>query len=573
MASPQSFATRQNIVRMGVVVLVLVILGSVIFNGTRSRPDPTSQTSAIDSCSELKSTEIDRSAHLLRASLSGTITAAVSELTDVQSERSVKDVERSVKQAELEKTQANLESVKDARTSTQSELDRRKDEADQAQIDLGDKNDELRAAEEANADQEQLDSFADDISILERRITTLNEKITTLNERIATQSEAVGSLTEAIATIDAEVATLNADIDALVRRETALEATIEAKYFARSAMLTASDRTSETNQAQTELDAKNEELLTAGEREGNQQQVDALSAEIELLELTIASLNDPIWSLDTESDDDISGAYLPPRSDVNLVSAVPVSHINLGSHRATSKVEIVLASASFGSADNLSAAAQDGVAAVTPSIELPDKAEYFTEAGQFRRSEGTSIPTEQISVWARRVGTVVIMSVCIEPGGLHPGMYAGDVYLVDPSLNPTRVHVEVTAQSRWINWLYSLLIILPALALAYVWITARYSAGQDPWKKSHLWTWFKQNSVAVLVVGFAAVWATLQVPFNNPTWGTSWLTAAAVIGVGLVAAVTAMTVVAGRVVAEVHSEDPTEDEVAVETGDATKDEG
>jgi hypothetical protein len=75
--------------------------------------------------------------------------------------------------------------------------------------------------------------------------------------------------------------------------------------------------------------------------------------------------------------------------------------------------------------------------------------------------------------------------------------------------------------------------------------------------------------MAVLVVGFAAVWATLQVPFNNPTWGASWLTAAAVIGVGLVAAVTAMTVVAGRVVAEVHSDDPTGDEVVAETGEVT----
>jgi hypothetical protein len=77
------------------------------------------------------------------------------------------------------------------------------------------------------------------------------------------------------------------------------------------------------------------------------------------------------------------------------------------------------------------------------------------------------------------------MSICIEPDGLDPGLYAGEVYLVDPSLNPARISVELTAQSRWINWLYSLLIIVPALALAYVWITARYSAGQDPWKSSH----------------------------------------------------------------------------------------
>jgi predicted acyltransferase len=57
----------------------------------------------------------------------------------------------------------------------------------------------------------------------------------------------------------------------------------------------------------------------------------------------------------------------------------------------------------------------------------------------------------------------------------------------------------------------------------------------------------KQNAVVAFVVGFAAVWATLQVPFNNRTWGSSLVNAAAVVGLGLVAAATAMTVVAGKV--------------------------
>ncbi len=321
-------------------------------------------------------------------------------------------------------------------------------------------------------------------------------------------------------------------------------------------MLVAGAREAEAQQAQTDLKSKEDEARAAKAADEDQERIDALSGEIRILELTISSLNDPIWSLAAESEDHISGAYIPPRSDVNLVSVEPVSHIDLGSHRAISKVEIVLASESFRTGEDASAKAEDGVATAALNTQLPDKAEYFTEALQFRRSEGNAIPTEQISVWARRVGTFVIMSVCIDPGGLDPGMYAGDVYLVDPSLNTTKVRVEVTAQSQWINLLYLLLLILPALALAYVWITARYSAGQDPWNQRHLRTWLKQNSVAVLVVGFAAVWATLQVPFNNPTWGTSWLTSAAVIGVGLVAAVTAMTVVAGRVVREDHSADP-----------------
>ena len=129
-------------------------------------------------------------------------------------------------------------------------------------------------------------------------------------------------------------------------------------------------------------------------------------------------------------------------------------------------------------------------------------------------------------------------------------MYAGDVYIVDPSLNPAKVHLEVAAQSTWIFWLYSLVLFLPLLALAYLWITARISAGEDPWNLRHLMRWSRINVVAALVVGFTAVWATLQVPLNNQTWGSSVLNAVAVIGVGLVAAVTAMTVVAGKVVRE-----------------------
>jgi hypothetical protein len=573
MAGVQSFANRQNITRVGIVILVLVILGGVIFNGIGSRPDQNSETSAIDSCTELRSTEIDRSERILSADLTGTITAAVSELTDLQAERRVKQVERRVKQNERRVKQDELESEEENRTKTEVEADSEKGKAEQAQIDLGEKSEELRAAKEANADEAQLNSLAEEVSILENKVADLRETTTTLDDEIAKQSQTIGSLTETIATLDTEIETLDAEVEVLVRKETALEMTIEAKYFALSAILGENDRNSEIKQARTERDKKNEqldELQDVLEADRDQQKIDTLSAEIELVELAITSLAVPIWFLDTDPEHDTSGAYFPPRSDVNLVPAIPVSHINLGSHRATSKVEIVLTSASLGDAESVSTAAEDGVVIVAQNVRLPDKAEYFTEAGQFRRSEGSDMPPDQITVWARRVDTVVIMSVCIEPNGLHPGMYAGDVYLVDPSLNLTKVRVEVTAQSQWINLLYLLLFIIPALALAYVWITARYSAGQDPWKPSHWWAWFRQNSVAVLVVGFAAVWATLQVPFNNPTWGSSWLTAAAVIGVGLVAAVTAMTVVAGRVVAEVHSDKPTGNEVEAGTREATE---
>ena len=555
MTNQQIFGTSRTIRRAGLVILIVLILAAVIVNGTRSRSDTNTEASSIGSCTDIKAAEVARSEDLLRASLSGTITATASELRGVQAERSVMETERSTKEGERTTNKADLKREERARKSAQKVLTEKVAESQKAQSDLSTENEKLRAAEEANDDQEQIDALTGEIARLEKTIASLGEEISTLNESIAGRSETIGSLTEAIATLDAEIVTLDADIDSLVRRETALETTLESKYLARSAMLVADTRRAEAQVAQTELKAKKDEARAAKAANEDEQLIDALSGEIQLLELTISSLNDPIWALDAESEDEISGAYLPPRSDVNLVPAVPVSRIDLGSHRATSKVEIVLTSASFGAGEEPSAATQDETAAFAARTELPDKAEYFTEAVQFRRSEGNAIPTEQISVWARRVGTVVIMSVCIEPDGLDPGMYAGDVYLVDPSLNPTKVRVEVTAQSQWINLLYVLLLVLPVLALAYVWITARYSAGQDPWNHKHLKKWLEQNSVAVLVVGFAAVWATLQVPFNNPTWGTSWLTSAAVVGVGLVAAVTAMTVVAGKVVGEQHSGD------------------
>jgi hypothetical protein len=571
MASVQSLANRQNIIRVGIVILVLVILGGVIFNGTRSRSQTDEGASSLGSCVDLQNDEIARSENLLRASLSGTITAAVAELEDVQSEQSEKDAERSLKEMELETNQKALEKATDARTAKQKELADQEGDLEDATDDLADKNEDLRNAEQDNEPQEDIDKLTSDIADLDSKMARIAVIISTRNEQIAALSEEVGSLTEAITTLKVDIGTLDNEMASLARREAALEATIEAKYLARSAMLSTDTRKAEIADAQADLDSSKAELLEVEATGAGRSRRDAILGHMGVLDLKIATLIEPVWALDAESNDGISGAYLPPRSDVNLVAAVPVSRINLGSHRETSMVEVVLTSATFGASEESSTEAVESGAAVAPNVELPDKAQYFTEASLFRRSEGNTVPANQIFVWSRRVGTAVIMSVCVEPHGLDPGLYAGEVYLVDPSLNPARISVELTAQSRWLNWLYSLLIIVPTLALAYVWITARYSAGQDPWESSHWWTWFKQNSVAVLVVGFAAVWATLQVPFNNRTWGASWLTSAAVIGVGLVAAVTAMTVVAGRVVPEVHSDEPAGDEVVAETGEATED--
>jgi hypothetical protein len=570
MTNQQTSGTGRTIGQIAIVASVLVFIAAIVLSAIPSGSPSAQSTTSLESCATLEAQEVAQSEKVLRATLSGTITAAVADLEDVQAERSVKHAERSLKRLQLETDEEGLETARDKREDRLEDLADQQADLDEAQTELVDKNEELRAAEGANEAQEEIDALISDIADLDSKMARHAVVISTRNGQIAALSEDIGSLTEGIMTLEGEIGTLDDELGSLVRREAALEATIEAKFLARSALLSHWARRYEIKQVQNALDAREVELASIGDSDVDTPQRDALAGHIELLELRRATLMEPVWALFAEAVDGISGAYLPPRSDVNLVAPVPVSRIVLGSHRETSKVEVILTSAGIGAPEE-SASGEDSTATVAPSVELPDKAQYFTEAGLFRRSQGNAVPADQIFVWSRRVGVTVITSVCIEPDGLDPGLYAGEVYLVDPTLNPARISIELTAQSRWINWLYLLLIIVPLLALAYVWITARYSAGQDPWKSSHWWAWFRQNSVAVLVVGFAAVWATLQVPFNNPTWGVSWLTAAAVIGVGLVAAVTAMTVVAGRVVAEVHSDDPTGDQVAAEAGEAAQD--
>jgi hypothetical protein len=199
--------------------------------------------------------------------------------------------------------------------------------------------------------------------------------ISTRSEQIASLSEEVGSLTEAITTLTVDIGTLDDEMASLARREAALVATIEAKYLARSAMLSTDGRKAELAQARADLGIWTAELLVIEDIGAGRSQSDAIISHIGVLDLRIATLIEPVWALDSESNDGISGAYLPPRSDVNLVAAIPVSRINLGSHRETSKVEVVLTSASIGASEESSAEAVESGATVAPNVELPDKAQ------------------------------------------------------------------------------------------------------------------------------------------------------------------------------------------------------
>lgn len=239
--------------------------------------------------------------------------------------------------------------------------------------------------------------------------------------------------------------------------------------------------------------------------------------------------------------------YSPPRTSINLQSRDAVAVISIGSDRDPKRTEIVLEQVSTTTSDAADSA--DSESEAGPDLaQLPTKPTFLVSAGQIQRSNGLEIPDEDIHVWARWVGSVVLLNVCVAPDGLlDAGRYTGDVYLIDPTLNPVRIAVEVTAQSTWINYSFLLLLFSPLAAFVYVWVVSRHTAGVTPWNMDEFKEWAEQNFVICFAIGFAAVWATLQVPFNNPTWGTSVIGAASVIGVGLVASVTAMTAVVGRV--------------------------
>jgi hypothetical protein len=199
--------------------------------------------------------------------------------------------------------------------------------------------------------------------------------ISTRSEQIASLSEEVGSLTEAITTLTVDIGTLDDEMASLARREAALVATIEAKYLARSAMLSTDGRKAELAQARADLGIWTAELLVIEDIGAGRSQSDAIISHIGVLDLRIATLIEPVWALDSESNDGISRAYVTPQSDVNLVAAIPVSRVNLGSHRETSKVEVVLTSASIGASEESSAEAVESGATVAPNVELPDKAQ------------------------------------------------------------------------------------------------------------------------------------------------------------------------------------------------------
>ena len=346
-------------------------------------------------------------------------------------------------------------------------------------------------------------------------------KVTELSQ---SQELLVSDLTSQIATLDTQIATLDTQIATLDTRLEELKQEEQVLSDVTESVNAPSDATTE------------QKMDVQAEREVAEENLSSLQLQRDQKDAAL-----------TRAETGDASKFTPPRSSVNLTPNNPVSKISLGSDRDARRVEVILSSElGTSAADSESDAEQPSQ---EQSAELPDVVELLSITGQFRRSEGVEIPSDQMEVWTRRISSVrAVMTVCITPGDqLDAGNYTGDVFLVDPAVNHVTVPVEIKAQSHIINILYGLLIISPILAFVYVWATARHAAGAEPWDWNSFWNWTEKNFILAFALGFAAVWATLQVPFNNPTWGSSVLNAAAVVGVGLVAAVTAMTAVTGVV--------------------------
>ncbi len=229
-----------------------------------------------------------------------------------------------------------------------------------------------------------------------------------------------------------------------------------------------------------------------------------------------------------------------PTVSFDADSEFPV--VVLGSSRADKRQEITLVSTANGVDEQ---AAEESASEMSPARPLLSQASYKTDFGQFVSESNHEIPQGDISVWARRLGSNLLFSVCIDPANsLGAGEYVGTVFLDDPRVDADSLQVTVTAQHRRIDLLYLLLVILPPLAMAYVW----YVTEQDPtgpgFKFGSFLKWTQERFIVLLGVGLASIWTTLQVALNNPTLGSSLTGAVAVVGGAAVATTTAMTTIA-----------------------------
>lgn len=585
-------------VAVGAVVALVLLTPSPFFFDSLSADDSAS-------CGDFRSQDLAASQEALAVSLSGTIAAGVTELQEARAELIARSAERTEAELKLAEETENraletsaLRLQEDELATVMQELEAKMDRV----ATPGDPGDE-DAIDSLNAEIESLDTQK---TRLELKIASIQATISSIEQQISSTNERIGSLNDTFVLIEGDVVSVENRLEAkaaalralllgeraiiedsleqaraesdemqvqsLQSQLAALDSRIEPLRFHLDARgLRLKEEVEELKKIRTDLETERDDLsddleklterteaTVGGDDTGGldakmastEIEIETLGAAIESVTFSISSLKEDIAQYEMVSQQNDSADFILPGSRMNLVPRSPVVRMGLGSRRDPSRVEVVLENSLpsdvTGSAADSTASSDTGASA----IELPDRAIYFSEAGQLRRPDDVAIPPEQINVWTRRVGSVAVMSVCVMPEGLDPGLYVGDVHLVDPSLNPVRVQVEIAAQAEYMFVLYALLLLSPLFAMVYVWATARFHAEQNPWDGRAFNNWFSRNAVIALVVGFGAVWASLQVPFNNPTWGASLIPAAAVIGVGLIAAATVMTAVVGPVVGD-----------------------
>ncbi len=292
----------------------------------------------------------------------------------------------------------------------------------------------------------------------------------------------------------------------------------------------------------------------------NEQRLEEIQAELEALaealENTSSSALDGVGDRTFGLED--------PGSPISLEVRSPESAlVEFGSSRKPKRVQIVvepIRATSDGETQQVDTAATG---------TLPLVPEFRVEIRQFARGNNLEIPPNALQAWAVRQGNQIVVDLCITPSadraspvedgdagksegqsfGMDPGRYKGTVVITDSRFTPLVIPVEVTAQWHQMTDLAALLIFSPIAAVLFVYLKLRHSAAQT-WSWPNLRWWLAHNLALALIVGFAATYATIRVAFTSPTWGESVVESAAVVGATLVAAVGAITTLAGPVVEE-----------------------
>jgi hypothetical protein len=280
--------------------------------------------------------------------------------------------------------------------------------------------------------------------------------------------------------------------------------------------------------------------------------LDRVHDEFASLQGLIRNKNAAMWRAIRATPDNIASRPFVTlqRSDLTFAPDEATAKIHFGSSRNAKRVEVAFTAQEVDRTGSEAAMASSADGDPVTSSGLPEAFWFSAHTDQLRRSSGLTIPASDVTTWARMFGDRIFLSVCVDPDErLDAGRYEGSAYIADPSLSGIAVPVEVTAQTSLINWTLWTLLISPVLAFMFVWVKLRHAAAADAsFDSADFTSWIRQNFVLSYVLGFGAVWATLQVPLNNETFGDSFAAAAAAIGVTLVAAVGAITPVVGRVV-------------------------